>query len=614
MTGDMTSLNEQERSSEDGSSVSDEASGTPITQYQIPMVSPGSIDSIASTETIRPTNAAPGTSPSSHQPRRKINTDCIVVPPSPAIVPRTPLLRRQPSAPSTLQHIPQQPLPASISSPRLPPVSEGRHGGPPSITSGTSSIHRSSTRRNPRLRAPLQRLSSYSQAEPAYSSDEDSESAAEADLETVQAELERSWESQPAISGQTGTVRQRHVRRHSVGTSRGKGSQRGGMRGGVVLDDDLYDPSATIRRQHIPSQQGFYQRDGEDEGTARYTDIDRAPSRLSRHHHDEEDDTSSEGVPDSEASFTLKDRQDAINITHPFGLKIWKPALYKKSRSVQRTAEGEIHSQPGQWPDRKIRLGNVLWTLLFGWWMSIIVTVLALLLLLSTWWSGGAPYAFVLFGLARYLLYPFGRFVELQPDEAYAEEDEGEGRSISEYERYGAVDLERGRQLGIFSHSPVGEHRRGLVGRRRGMSMGSWGEFSERDSLLGADREHAVNDGEEDSGPGRKRRFFGRGQWSLGRIIFFITFYLIIGIVLVYVTDSRTCIVFSLRDMLADSVCPSDGKSYVHPCFPSPSASFINDIPFRSTNCRFSSSGNPIRSSFVMYLSSMGVGILQIHR
>jgi hypothetical protein len=39
-------------------------------------------------------------------------------------------------------------------------------------------------------------------------------------------------------------------------------------------------------------------------------------------------------------------------------LKIWKPALYKKSRSVQRTAEGEIHSRPGQWPDRKIRVGE----------------------------------------------------------------------------------------------------------------------------------------------------------------------------------------------------------------------------------------------------------------
>jgi Ca2+:H+ antiporter len=387
-------------------------------------------------------------------------------------------------------------------------------------------------------------------------------------MEAVQAELERSWESQPATSGQTGTVRQRHApRRHSVGTSRGKGSQRGGLRGGLALDDDLYDPTATVRRQHIPSQQGFYQRDGEDEGTARYTDIERAPSRLSRHHHD--DDTSSEGVPDSEASFTLKDRQDAINITHPFGLKIWKPALYKKSRSVQRTAEGEIHSQPGRWPDRKIRLGNILWTLLFGWWMSIMTTILALLLLLSTWWSGGAPYAFVLFGLARYLFYPFGRFVELQPDEAYAEEDEGEGRSISEYERYGAIDLERGRQLGIFSHSPVGEHRRGLVGRRRGMSMGSWGDYSERDSLLGADREHTAIEGDEDSGPGRKRRFFGRGQWSLGRIIFFLTFYLIIGIFFVYMTDNRSHLVVDMWGMLVDCICSSNGQSHVNTGFSS---------------------------------------------
>ena len=382
-------------------------------------------------------------------------------------------------------------------------MSESRRG-PPSITStGTSSIHQ--TRRNSRLRAPLQRLASYSHNEPVYSSDEDSESAAEADMEAVQAELERSWESHPEA---TGTVRLR--RRHSFGTSRGKGSQRG------RFDEELYDTS-TVRRTH--TQQTFY-RDEEDEE-------DRPHSRVNRHH-DEEEDTSSEGVPDSEASFTLKDRQDAINITHPFGLKIWKPALYKKKRSVQRTAEGEIHSRPGQWPDRKIRLGNMLWTLLFGWWMSIITAVMALLLLTSTWWSGGAPYAFVLFGLARYLFYPFGRFVELLPDEAYAEEDEGEGRSISEYERYGAVDLERGRQLGIFATSPATDHRRGLIGRRRGQSMGSWGDYSERDSLLGGDPERTAT--EEDSGPGRKRRFFGRGQWSLGRIIFFVSFYLIIGI------------------------------------------------------------------------------------
>jgi Ca2+:H+ antiporter len=162
--------------------------------------------------------------------------------------------------------------------------------------------------------------------------------------------------------------------------------------------------------------------------------------------------------------------------------------------------------------------------------MGLIIAVMAVFLLFATLWFGGPPYARVLFGLAKYIVYPFGRFVELTPDEAYAEEDEGEGRSISEYERYGAVDLERGRQLGIFSSSPVSENRRGLIGRRRGQSIESWGGYSERDSLLGGEPDHARHEGEEGSGTnGRKRRFFGRGQWTAGRILFYICFYLVIG-------------------------------------------------------------------------------------
>ena len=56
---------------------------------------------------------------------------------------------------------------------------------------------------------------------------------------------------------------------------------------------------------------------------------------------DEDDD-----VSDAE-SFTLRDKQTAINQTHPFGIRIWKPALYQKNRSIEKTAEGDIHSSPG---------------------------------------------------------------------------------------------------------------------------------------------------------------------------------------------------------------------------------------------------------------------------
>ncbi|KAG9721797.1 hypothetical protein KCU75_g21694, partial [Aureobasidium melanogenum] len=68
---------------------------------------------------------------------------------------------------------------------------------------------------------------------------------------------------------------------------------------------------------------------------------------------DQDDDNDDDDVGDDDAdlsdaeSFTLKDRQEAINETHPFGIRIWKPALYKKSRSVQVTAEGDIHQTPG---------------------------------------------------------------------------------------------------------------------------------------------------------------------------------------------------------------------------------------------------------------------------
>ena len=451
--------------------------------------------------------------------------------PHPATIPRSPLLPRQPSAPSTLEHtmttapslLPQSTsnTPRDAKFPRLSPVSENY--GPPSITASIYHQPSSSSAQNLRLHNPLARLTSYSHDEPIYDSDDDIGSAAEADMEAVQAELDRSWDSTHLESGQPGhSGAVRLGRRRSEGTKfHGRGST-----GTRPFEDDNYRPKQQTGQQQSFLGPAFYTQ--KPESNENHIDHDPSQSHTDRHHQDDKDDESSECIRGSEGSYTLKDRQDAINIIHPFGLKIWKPALYKKNRSVQRTAEGEIHSKPGQWPDRKIHLGNVMWTLLFGWWMCLIIYVVASFTLVTTWWSGGAPYVFVLFGLAKYLFYPFGRFIELTRDEMYAEEDDGEGQSILEYERYGAMDLERGRQLGILTNSPIGDYRKGLIGRRRGQSVESWGEHSERDSLLGHDQDRTVLN-EEGARPARKHRFFGRGQWSLGRVVFFITFYLITG-------------------------------------------------------------------------------------
>ncbi|KAK3314556.1 Sodium/calcium exchanger protein-domain-containing protein [Apodospora peruviana] len=220
-------------------------------------------------------------------------------------------------------------------------------------------------------------------------------------------------------------------------------------------------------------------------------------------------------ISDAE-SFTLKDRQQAINETHPFGIRLWKPALYKKDRSVQKNAEGDIHSSPGGRVSKWLFFFNIIWTLAFGWWMALIAFVGAVICFLFAAAPSGREYGRVLWGLAGYLFYPFGKFVRLEQQEAYVDEDQGEGRSISEYEQWQSGDLEYGQ----LYFGPEGN--RSIVGRSR-RSIDS--EPDETESLLGRGR--GVRGSDPDL-PRMKRRLFGRGQWNIGRVIFFVFFYFLI--------------------------------------------------------------------------------------
>jgi Ca2+:H+ antiporter len=236
-------------------------------------------------------------------------------------------------------------------------------------------------------------------------------------------------------------------------------------------------------------------------------------------------------------SFTLRDRQQAINDTHPFGIRIWKPALYKKGRSVERNAEADIHSAPGGNVSAWLFIFNYLWTILFGWWLGLLCMAGALLCVLVSFVSSPAmAYAVVLWGLGKYLVYPFGKFVTMVQDEAYAMEDEGEGRSISEYEQWQSGDIEEGR---LF-FGPV-HINRSLIGRRR-TSVDS---ASETQSLLGRHgRNITGTSGPATSRP--KRRMFGRGEWSVGRIFFYLYFYGLVTPPLLFVSGLCWFMVFSI--------------------------------------------------------------------
>ncbi|KZT28893.1 hypothetical protein NEOLEDRAFT_1239375, partial [Neolentinus lepideus HHB14362 ss-1] len=109
--------------------------------------------------------------------------------------------------------------------------------------------------------------------------------------------------------------------------------------------------------------------------------------RADLHNHlwDDDDDDDDDEIEREEDPTAFKDRQSLINVEHPFGLPIWKPALYKKSRSVTRYADQALHSMAAAF----MTLSGVLY----------IVP------------KGGKRYSSLVFGLGWYILWPFGKYV-----------------------------------------------------------------------------------------------------------------------------------------------------------------------------------------------------------
>ncbi|KAI6140574.1 hypothetical protein BKA82DRAFT_4149105 [Pisolithus tinctorius] len=144
---------------------------------------------------------------------------------------------------------------------------------------------------------------------------------------------------------------------------------------------------------------------------------------------DEDPERDDETARDDDDPITVKDRQSLINVEHPFGLRIWKPALYKKSRSITRNADAALHAIPSAQAERHLLPGNIFWVVCFGWWLALACfAVSAILYMLPL---GGRRYATLLFGLGWYLGWPFGKYVEGDREEGGDEEnpvvEEGDG-------------------------------------------------------------------------------------------------------------------------------------------------------------------------------------------
>ncbi|KAK8440402.1 calcium/proton exchanger [Candidozyma auris] len=272
-------------------------------------------------------------------------------------------------------------------------------------------------------------------------------------------------------------------------------------------------------------------------------------------------------------SLNLKDRQDAINSTHPFGIKIWKPSIYKKNRSVAARADEDIHDFDPRKPAGKIYWGvhvsNMLWSLTFGvvlYLLCMLGAVIVFVLSGFAWHKHSRPYVRCLLKLGRYWLYPFGKFVLLNKDKNYLEEDELDGRSIYEFHKW--RQQEEGR---LFFAPPrrltgSGQEGKPLLKDHKGRpwqaaysSLGDESTSNDAQNNNDASQvdESAIDDDndrdeENDDSSGEtepidiKRRLFGRGAWSSGRFMFYVFFYGIMQPILYIISLLSWLFVFTI--------------------------------------------------------------------
>lgn len=239
-------------------------------------------------------------------------------------------------------------------------------------------------------------------------------------------------------------------------------------------------------------------------------------------------------------SLTLKERQDAINKTHPFGIRIWKPALYKKQRSVQKAADEDIHETKFKRITLGVHVTNLIWSITCGLLLMIICYIAAIVVaIIGLGTKSARDYSGVFFKLGNYLFWPFGKVVYLNPDEHYLQEDQNEGISVPQF--YSWVTSYSNK---LFFHKnqsmenePLHNTNQNNLQSVNSLSYPSYGSiqnYINDQNPQGRSESNQTNDSvlhnrpQDNTSLPTQRRYFGRGKWTLGRVLFYILFHIIL--------------------------------------------------------------------------------------
>nr|XP_006812228.1 PREDICTED: low affinity vacuolar monovalent cation/H(+) antiporter-like [Saccoglossus kowalevskii] len=101
-----------------------------------------------------------------------------------------------------------------------------------------------------------------------------------------------------------------------------------------------------------------------------------------------------------------------ISQNYMFGFKKWKSHLTPRPLSERSDVVKELYAEPKAvkpFVASTISIGNVLYCLLFGWWIALVYLVVAFVMLITII---GKPHAVFCAKFAGYFFWPFGKFVQ----------------------------------------------------------------------------------------------------------------------------------------------------------------------------------------------------------
>ncbi|CCH62314.1 hypothetical protein TBLA_0H00210 [Henningerozyma blattae CBS 6284] len=255
------------------------------------------------------------------------------------------------------------------------------------------------------------------------------------------------------------------------------------------------------------------------------------------------------------SEMSIRERQNTINEIHPFGVKIWKPALYKKQRAVNWKAVNDTQEFYQKNIPAFVTAINLVWSVTFGLLLCLITLISSVIIyFLGGMTEKSKKYRDLLISTAFYLFHPFGTVVFLHKDKKYLLEDENDGISPEHFNAWATLHNNRlflnHNNERIFENSlllkssPLDSYYGSIERHSRFQNLKKVQEFNTQNTKLPSissnyfplnpyinlmDKERTFDTFDVHSiTENKKYRLFGRGPWSWQRLIFFLTFYTIL--------------------------------------------------------------------------------------